>query len=344
MTRVTIVGTGLLGASMALGLKASKKLPNLEIVGSDRNRDHLAEARKLGAIDIATPDPAEAVRGAAMVVVAVPVLGIEDVLHEIAGAVEEGAVVTDTGSTKTEVMRWARAALPEAVSFVGGHPMAGTTASGPATASADLFKGAQWVVVPSVGASDGAVQAVAGMATSLGASARFMDAEEHDAYVAAISHLPLAAATALFRLARDSEAWPELSVLAAGGFRDTTRVAGTHPDMAHDIAVTNRTQLIHWIERYRESLRELQERIADVEGEEDLYRLFATTSIDHGAFMAGKVGRVEVDQKGMDALPENAMADFIFGSYFADKIREINQRSEDRLKQKEQDRRMRRER
>lgn len=343
MTRVAIIGTGLLGASVALGLKASKRLPDLVIVGADRNRDHLAEAKRVGAIDVVIPDPAAAVEGASMVVIAVPVLGIEDVMRSIADTVEAGAVVTDTGSTKTEVMGWARLALPSTVSFVGGHPMAGTTASGPTTASAELFRGAQWVVVPSVSASDGAVQAVTGMATALGATARFMDAEEHDAYVAAISHLPLAAATALFRLTRDSEAWPEMSLLAAGGFRDTTRVAGTHPDMAHDIAVTNRTQLVHWIERYREALRELQERIADVEGEEELYRFLATTSIEHGAYMAGKVGREEVKPKGMD-LPENPMSDFIFGSYFADKMREINQRSEERLAERERERKLRRDR
>lgn len=343
MTRVAIIGTGLLGASVALGLKASKKLPDLTIVGYDRNRDHTAEAKRVGAIDVAANEPDEAVVGASMVIIAVPVLGIEDVMEQIAGSVEAGAVVTDTGSTKTEVMRWARQHLPDTVSFVGGHPMAGTTASGPTTASAELFKGAQWVVVPSVSASDGAVQAVSGLATALGATPRFMDAEEHDAYVAAISHLPLAAATALFRLARNSEAWPEMSLLAAGGFRDTTRVAGTHPDMAHDIAVTNRTQLIHWIERYREALRELQERIADVEGEDELYKYLATTSMEHGAYMAGKVGRTEVEAKGMD-LPENPMSDFLFGSFFADKMREINERSEERLAERERERKLRRDR
>lgn len=343
MPRVAIIGTGLLGASIGLGLKASGKLPDLEIVGTDRNREHTQEARRAGAIDKVAATPEEAVRGASMVVIAVPVLAIGDILKLIAHDVERGAVVTDTGSTKAEVLRWAGAALPEGVSFVGGHPMAGTTASGPATASATLFQGAQWIVVPSVSAGDGAVQAVSGLASSLGATPRFMDAEEHDAYVAAISHLPLAAATALFRLARDSEAWPELSVLAAGGFKDTTRVAGTHPDMAHDIAVTNRTQLIHWIERYREALRELQDRIADVEGEEELYRFLATTSIEHGAFMGGKVGRIEVDQKG-SALPDSNMADFVFGSYFAEKMREITERSEQRLAHREEQQRLRRDR
>jgi prephenate dehydrogenase len=341
MTRVAIIGTGLLGASIGLGLKASGKIPGLEVVGADRNREHTSEARRSGAIDMAVATPEEAVRGASMVVIAVPVLAIGDILNTIAADVEQGAVVTDTGSTKAEVLRWAGMALPEGVSFVGGHPMAGTTASGPATASGELFTGAQWIVVPSVTAGDGAVQAVAGLASSLGATPRFMDAEEHDAYVAAISHLPLAAATALFNLVRGSEAWPEMSLLAAGGFRDTTRVAGTHPDMAHDIAVTNRTQLIHWIERYRESLRELQERIADVEGEEDLYRFLATTSIEHGAFMSGKVGRVEIDQKGV-AMPE--MSDFVFGTYFAEKMREITSRSEERLSNSDRERRLRRDR
>ena len=108
MTRVTIIGTGLLGASVALGLKASKKVPDLTVVGYDRNRDHMAEARRVGAIDVAANDPAAAVEGASMVVIAVPVLGIEDVMRQIADTVEAGAVVTDTGSTKAEVMRWAR--------------------------------------------------------------------------------------------------------------------------------------------------------------------------------------------------------------------------------------------
>jgi prephenate dehydrogenase len=343
MTRVAIIGTGLLGASIGLGLKASKKIPDLELVGTDRNADHSASARRLGAIDKAVATPEEAVRGASMVVIAVPVLAIGDVLNVIAQEVEQGAVVTDTGSTKAEVLRWAGMALPEGVSFVGGHPMAGTTASGPSTASGELFKGAQWIVVPAVSAGDGAVQAVAGLASSLGATPRFMDAEEHDAYVAAISHLPLAAATALFSLVRGSEAWPEMSLLAAGGFKDTTRVAGTHPDMAHDIAVTNRTQLIHWIERYRETLRELQERIADVEGEEELYRYLATANMEHGAFMGGKVGRVEIDAKGPE-MPDSSMSDFVFGSYFAEKMREITSRSEERLANRDRERRLRRDR
>jgi prephenate dehydrogenase len=163
----------------------------------------------------------------------------------------------------------------------------------------------------------------------------FMDAEEHDAYVAAISHLPLMAATAMFRLARDSEAWPELSLLAAGGFKDSTRVAGTDPAMAHDIALTNRTQIIHWIERYREELRALQQQIADTEDEEALFHFLAKTSLEHGAFMTGAVGRKEVDERHWEAVPDSALMDLLMGGTLAERARELTKRSEERIAEAE---------
>lgn len=342
MSRVAILGNGLIGASIGLALKsAGKKTKSVEIVGYDRAYNHARRAQKDGAIDVAVRDARAAVDGASLIVLAVPVLAIEDLMEEIRGVVEDGAVVTDTGSTKTEVMRWADAAFPSSVSFVGGHPLAGKTESGPGAADASLFAGAAWIVVPSVGASQGAVNAVAGLAETCGANVRYMDAEEHDAYVAAISHLPLMAATALFRLTRDSEAWPELSELAAGGFKDTTRLASTNPEMSHDIAVTNRTQLVHWIERYRGALHELQERLEDDEGEEQLFQYLAQTSYDSDAFAAGVTGRVEVDQKGAE-LPGAHMSDILMGGALAEKMREITSRSEQRVADREREDRLRR--
>ena len=341
MSRVAILGTGLIGSSIGLRLKASGKIPDLEIAGYDRKRDHARAAERLGAVDTTYNDPRQAVEGASLVILSVPVLAIGDLMEEVSDAIEDGAVVTDTGSTKAEVLRWARDAIPSRASFVGGHPMAGKTESGPDAADADLFEGAQWVVVPSVTASKSAVTAVAGLAETCGATVIYMDAEEHDAYVAAISHLPLLAATALFRLTRDSEAWPEMSVLAAGGFSDTTRLASTHPDMAHDIAITNRTQLVHWIERYREALLELEERIADVENEEELFTYLARTSLDRDIFENGHRGRVEVDQKGNE-MSDVSMTDMMLGDVLAQKMRDITKRSEDRISERERDERMRR--
>src|SRR5690606_37837229 len=138
---------------------------------------------------------------------------------------------------------------------------------GPGAAESTLFDGARWVLVPSVHASDEAIQTVTRIARALGAEPMIMDADEHDAYVAAISHLPMMASIALFSMARASEAWPELSVLAAGGFRDTTRLASTDADMAYDITVTNREHIGHWIDRYVSALHELRRRIMDEDEE-----------------------------------------------------------------------------
>lgn len=335
MPRIAILGTGLIGTSIGLRLKATRTREPLEVVGFDRYRDHAQGAERAKAVDRAVRDPLEAVRGAGLVILAVPILAIRDLMEEIARALEPGVVITDTGSTKAEVMRWARELLPDTASFVGGHPMAGKTESGPGSAEATLFERARWAIVPSQEAAEDAVDVVTGLAYMMGAQPMFMDAEEHDAYVASISHLPMMAATALFRLTRDSEAWPELSALAAGGFRDTTRLAGTDPAMAHDIAITNRTQIIHWMERYREALRSLQQQIADTEDEQELFRLFARTSLEHAAFMSGAVGRKEIDEKHWEAVPDSAMMDLLMGGTLAERAREMSKRAEERIAESE---------
>jgi prephenate dehydrogenase len=335
MPRIAILGTGLIGTSIGLGLKSGRHRESLEVVGFDTFRDHAQTAERIKAVDKAVRNPVEAVRGAGLVFLAAPILAIRELMEEVARSLEPGAIVTDTGSTKSEIMRWAREYLPPTISFVGGHPMAGNTETGPAAADANLFQDARWVVVPTTEASGDAVDVVAGIAHQLGAKPMFMDAEEHDAYVAAISHLPLMAATALFRLVRDSEAWPELSLLAAGGFKDSTRVAGTDPAMAHDIALTNRTQIVHWIERYREELRDLQRKVADTEDEQELFSLFAKTNLEHGAFMTGAVGRKEVDEKTWDAVPDSVLMDLIMGGNLAERARELTKRADERIAESE---------
>ena len=333
--RVAILGTGLIGASIGLRLKAVARRGALEVVGADSYWDHAREAQRTGAVDRTERDPARAVEGASIIVLATPILAMRELMEDIAPALSEGAVVTDTGSTKADILEWARELLPRSVSFVGGHPMAGKTESGPSAAEASLFEDARWAVVPGAWAAEEAVETVRGLAMMMGAKPMFMDAQEHDAYVAAISHLPLMAATALFRLTRASEAWPELSLLAAGGFKDSTRVAGTDPAMAHDIAVTNRTQLVHWLQRYRDELQELQRRIEDVDGEEELFRILAQVNVDYTAFRAGVVGRSEVDEKEHRNVPDVAMLDMVIGGTLAQRVREMQERSDERLAESE---------
>ena len=155
-----------------------------------------------------------------------------------------------------------------------------------------------------------------------------MDAAEHDAYAAAVSHLPMFAASALFRLVRDSDAWPELSLLAASGFKDTTRLAGTDELMSHDIAVTNREQVIHWLQRLRGALHDLEDMLGNPDRDEEFLRYLAQLNIDHIAFHDGQIGRVEIDQKG-SGIPVPGMTDMLLGGALSERLRQMTEDSAD---------------
>ncbi len=284
MPRLAIIGLGLIGGSLGLALKAAK-LEGLEIVGHDREWGVGGRAKRLSAIDRDARLPEEAVEGAAVVVVATPVSQVKQTFNEIAPALGEAAVVTDTASTKRDVMRWAADLLPETVSFVGGHPIAGKETSGLDAADASLFQGRPWAVIPSVHAEEGAVRAVENLVRIVGATPVLVDAAEHDSYMAAVSHLPLLAATALFSLTSESRAWPELASLSGPGFRDTTRLASTNPDLSHDVALTNQANLLHWLDRYIEELRRYRELIASGEEQEELYKQLVKVQTARDAFL-----------------------------------------------------------
>ena len=336
--RVAILGTGLIGASIGLGLR--ERVKGVYVVGYDRSRQAADGARKRAAVDEIASSATEAVREADVIILAVPVLAVKPLLEEIKGVISPEAVITDTGSSKAEIMRWAREILPGHAGVVAGHPMAGKTEFGPSAAEETLFEGARWVIVPAVEASPEAITIVTNIATTLGAEPMIMDAEEHDAYIAAISHLPMMAATALFSMGRASEAWPELSVLAAGGFKDMTRLAGTDPDMAYDIAMTNRENIAHWIDRYVVALQELRRRLMDVEGEDAFYRLLSATNIDHNEFKYGKVGREE--RVHGERVESTGMTDYLAGGWIRDKFNEVMSDSEKRLREMDEDERARR--
>jgi len=297
MSGVAIIGTGLIGTSIALGLRRDPATAGLPIIGSDIAREYARAANARGCFDRVIGDPRAAVADASLVVLAVPVLAIREVLEDLAPVLLEGVVVTDTGSTKSQVMRWAAELLPPTAHFIGSHPMAGKTEFGPDAAEAGLFQDARWVLVPSREAPHEAIETVRGLALTLGAHPMFMDAEEHDSYVAAISHLPMVAAQALFKLARTSEAWPELSLLASSGFRDTTRLTGTDDQMALDILRTNRAPVLHWLDRYSAELAKLRELIAETAREDALREFLAEIELDYAAYRAGVVGRREVDEQ-----------------------------------------------
>ncbi len=267
MQQVTIVGLGLIGASIGLGLRrwateGGQRASSLRIVGFDIELLHQNEAKRMKAVDRTAWTLSEALEGADLIVVATPPSAVPEVFTAIAEYAPDGAVVTDTCSTKAAVMRWASEFLPTRLHFVGGHPMAGKTQSIEG-ADADLFRGAVWVITPSLTASQQAIETVLGLIQVLGAEPRFLDPEEHDSYVAAISHLPFLLSVALMRVTSSDVAWREMRQLAAGGFRDTTRLALGSPQMYRDICATNAPAIVRWLERAIGELQQLRDLIVD---------------------------------------------------------------------------------
>lgn len=257
--RLAIVGVGLLGGSVAKAARA-RGLAG-EVVGVGRDASRLAPALAEGVLDRATTDLAAGVRDADLVLLAAPVLAIERLLPAVWRAAGDGAVVTDVGSTKRDIVRAAeRLAEARPLAFVGGHPMAGSERSGYGVARADLFQGATVIVTPTDRTEPRAVKTVSGLWEALGARVAALDPESHDQAVAAVSHLPHLVACALMDgVARHAaEALP----FAARGFRDTTRIAASDPDVWTEIFLANRDALRARLADFRRSLEALDGLLA----------------------------------------------------------------------------------
>jgi prephenate dehydrogenase len=337
---VAIIGLGLIGGSIGLALKRAEPV-DTEIVGFDRDPEVGARALKAGAVQRLAPTLADAVSDATMVVVATPIISLRKVFEEMAPKLKRGTVVTDTASTKGDVLRWARDLLPQGVHFVGGHPMAGKEKTGPAAAEETLFQGRAYCLVPSVDAQPGAVSAVMGLAEAIGARPFFLDADEHDSYAAAISHVPLIASVALFNLARGSAAWPELATLAGPGFKDLTRLASGDPGMGQDIFMTNRVNIGHWLQRYIHELHKLSDLIDGTDGEA-LFRFLAEAQIERDNFIENPPQRKETGPDiEMPSVTQN-FVDMMAGSLWRDRAKEVTDAIEERMAARDRAERLRR--
>jgi prephenate dehydrogenase len=262
---LAIVGVGLIGGSFALALRRAGAVAS--VVGFDRDGIALERAAALGVIDTTAGSVSEAAKGADLVVVAVPVRAIGTVLHDVALAMETGAVVTDVGSTKGEVVRSAREELRERFPrFVPGHPIAGRETSGVEAATAELFRGARVVLTPAPETAADALELVRGAWETVGGRVVTAQAEEHDRIFAAVSHLPHLLSFALVSGIAARENAAELLGFAAGGFRDFTRIAASSPEMWRDIALQNRAALLEEIDRYGARLAVFRELIDKGDG------------------------------------------------------------------------------
>ena len=237
-TRITIVGLGLMGGSLAMVLKG-KNLCR-EIVALVRRDEAARKAKRGGVVDQATTDPATALREADLVIFSTPVRVIVRQIGELAPLYKPGAVITDMGSTKQEIVR-AMAALPDSVHPLGSHPMCGKEQAGLDAAEATLFEDAPWILTPLARTPPEATRLVQDLAEAIGAKPQLLDAERHDKLVAAISHLPYTLAVALVLSAQSvAEDDPAVWEVAASGFRDTSRIAASDVTMMLDILLTNR--------------------------------------------------------------------------------------------------------
>ena len=259
--QVTINGTGLIGGSLGLALKQAR--PEVRIIGYDRDHGAAGRAQRRGAVDRAEWNLPAAVERADLVIVATPVGAVAEVFQQLAPLLKPGAIVTDTASTKAQVMTWAQTYLPPTVSFIGGHPMAGKEQAGVEAADARLFAGCTYCLMPAPTASEAAVETVIALVQAIGAHPYFLDPAEHDSFVAAISHLPFLVAAALFQTAGGSPVWRDLERLAASGFRDTTRLASGDPIMHRDICLTNRESILRWLDRFAVELQTVRALVAE---------------------------------------------------------------------------------
>lgn len=263
--KVALIGVGLIGGSFAMALRRAGAAGS--IVGVDRDAQAVERATGLGVIDTAADSASDAVRGAELVIVAVPVRAVGGVLHDVGLALDAGAVVTDVGSTKSDIVRTARAELRGLFPrFVPGHPIAGRESSGVEAATADLFKAARVVLTPDADTAHDAIDAVRAGWEAVGARVSVLSAHDHDRIFAAVSHLPHLLSFALVSELAGRGNAAELFGFAAGGFRDFTRIAGSSPEMWRDIALQNREALLEEIDRYGARLAVFRELIDKGDG------------------------------------------------------------------------------
>lgn len=263
--KVVIFGVGLIGGSFARALRHAGAART--IVGVGRSPQAMARALELGIVDQVAPSLEEAMRGADLVLIAAPVAQTGRILASLAPLLEQGTVVTDAGSTKSDVVAAARAALGDKVAqFVPGHPIAGRETNGPDAAIVDLYQGKKTVLTPLPENAPSDVARVAAAWTACGAVIHQLSPQDHDKVFASVSHLPHLLAYALVDDIANKPHADLLFQYAASGFRDFTRIAGSSPEMWRDISLANQAALLGELDAYLAQLTGLRALLAAGDG------------------------------------------------------------------------------
>ena len=302
--RITLIGIGLIGSSLARDIRA-RGLAD-EIVIATRSPETLRRAEELGLGDRYTVSAEDAVRGADLVIVSVPVGASGAVAERIAPNLKPGAILTDVGSTKASVIAQMTPFVPEGVHFIPGHPIAGTEESGPDAGFAGLFNGRWCILTPADDADPETVAKLTRFWQALGSRVDTMAADHHDKVFAIVSHLPHIIAYNIVGTADDLETVTQSEVIqySASGFRDFTRLAASDPTMWRDVCLHNRDAILEMLARFSEDLAYLQRAIRWGEGDK-LFDLFSRTrNIRRSIVEAGQ--DVEAADFGRHALDDKA--------------------------------------
>lgn len=276
MKKIVIFGVGLIGGSVALALK--KAGSTAQITGVGRSTESLQTALHLGVINAASTNLAQAVSDADLILIATPVAQTPVILSAIKPHLGTDTIITDAGSTKSDVLSYASDVLAERASqFVGGHPIAGAEKSGVTAANADLFRSKNVILTPTTKNSAEAISRVKTLWQLCGANVSEMTAETHDSVFAAVSHLPHLLAFALVDDIASRPNAEQLFSFAASGFRDFTRIAGSHPEMWRDISLANKTALLAELTAYQAELVQLK-KLLEAEDGAGLQALFERAS------------------------------------------------------------------
>ncbi len=260
-SKAAVMGTGLMGGSLALALKASRLVA--VVAGYDSSDATRKKARQLVIADEIVDTPEEAVAEADLLFLAMPTSSIVEAFNQVSGGLRPGTLVSDLGSAKLGITKAIEATLPSGIQYVGGHPMTGSEQSGVEYARVDLYRGAYYILTPTERTEAGAFQRLHALLTDIGSRVISIDPESHDQAMATVSHVPHLLSLLLMELAsRQQKQMKNLFTIAAGGFRDMTRIAASSPDIWTDICIENRGFIV---ERLREYAKQMDELIALLE-------------------------------------------------------------------------------
>lgn len=286
--RVALIGLGLIASSMAHAMRRAGM--ETEIVGTARSSETRDKARALGFCDRITETPAEAVAGADLVVLAIPVGAMESVAREIAPHLAPGATLTDVGSVKRAVVEAVGPVVPDGVHFIPGHPIAGTEHSGPESGFAELFDNRWQILLTDDDTDPEALRRLTDFWQALGANVESMDVEHHDLVLAVTSHAPHLIAYTMVGVADDLRRVTDSEVIkySAAGFRDFTRIAASDPTMWRDVFLNNKEATLEILGRFTEELFALQRAIRTGDGDHLFDYFTRTRAIRRGIIEAGQ--------------------------------------------------------